>query len=195
MVKRSYWIVWIAILAAATARAEPTCFTGGGHSGSLTFVGAVEGEEFTGRFGEFDVEYCLDARDPAAGAIRVDVGLASADSGNDDRDQTLMGSEFFAVDEHPQARWRSAGIAADGDGFRADGELTLKGITRSQAIRFIVEPRGEDLVVRGRFTMAGSAELDRQRWEIGTGDFADPEFVRNRVDVAFEVTLSTGSGS
>ena len=37
--------------------------------------------------------------------------------------------------------------------------------------------------------MQGGAEVDRQRFDVGTGEFADPEFVRNRVDVAFEVLL------
>jgi hypothetical protein len=46
-------------------------------------------------------------------------------------------------------------------------------------------------MARGGFTLAGSADVDRQRFDVGTGEFADPEFVRNRVDVAFEVRLTS----
>jgi polyisoprenoid-binding protein YceI len=126
---------------------------------------------------------------PAAGEIRVGVELASADTDNDDRDQTLMGPEFFAVDDHPRAEWVSTAIEAENGGYRADGELTLKGITKSQGIEFTLSSDGQGLIARGGFTLAGAADVDRQRFDVGTGEFADPEFVRNRVDVSFEVRL------
>lgn len=175
------------------ASADETCFSGGHDSGFLEFSGAVEGTGFTGRFGEFSVEYCVPEAGPESGGIRVEVRLESADTDNRDRDQTLMGSEFFAVDEHPRARWRSRRIEGADDGYRASGELTLKGITRDQPIRFTLEPDGADYRARGGFTLAGTADVDRQRFEVGTGDFADPEFVRNRVDVRFDVKLERNS--
>ncbi len=176
--------------AAAPAAAERKCYAGGAVDGELTFEGAVEGTGFTGRFGAFDVEYCMARGDPAGGTIRVGVSLASADTDNADRDETLKGPEFFAVQRHPRAEWTSTAIEVDGDGYRADGELTLKGVTKSQPIRFRLEPDGEALIARGAFTLAGSTAVDRQRFRVGTGEFADPAFVRNRVDVAFEVRLS-----
>jgi polyisoprenoid-binding protein YceI len=178
------------LLLACSTDASSSCFIGGSDSGTLEFSGAVEDTEFIGSFGQFSVEYCLDDDErPETGRISVVVVLASADSDNADRDETLMGPEFFGVDTHPEANWRSTAIEVDGDAYRADGELTLKAITRPQAIRFTLSPDDEQLVARGRFTMSGSADVDRQRFEVGTGEFADPEFVRNRVDVEFEVRL------
>lgn len=174
------------------ARAEQQCFSGGHDSGTLEFSGAVEGSGFTGTFGEFSVSYCLANGDPAAGEIEVQVELASADTDNRERDQTLKGEEFFAVDEYPRASWNSQAIERDGEEYLADGELALKGVRADQAIRFTLDPDGEAVVARGRFTMLGGAEVDRQRFDVGTGEFADPEFVRNRVDVSFEVTLTSG---
>lgn len=176
----------------AGARADETCFEGNHDQGKLEFSGAVEGSGFTGAFGKFSVTYCMPAGQPAEGAIEVQVELASADSGNNDRDQTLKGAEFFAVEQHPRADWASSKIARDGDAYVADGELTLKGIRAGQAIRFTLVPDGNGLVARGAFVMSGAAEVDRQRFEVGTGEFADPEFVRNRVDVTFEVRLAAG---
>ncbi|MGK7295985.1 MAG: YceI family protein [Candidatus Wenzhouxiangella sp. M2_3B_020] len=180
-------------LGSLPAAADEACFSGGGDSGFLEFSGAVEGTGFTGRFADFSVEYCFPGSEPAAGGIRVEVVLESADTDNRDRDQTLMGPEFFAVDEYPRARWRSTRVERADDGYRGRGELTLKGITRDQPIRFTLEPDGADYRARGEFTLAGSADVDRQRFDVGTGDFADPEFVRNRVDVRFDVALERGS--
>lgn len=165
------------------------CYAGGHESGTLEFSGAVEGSGFTGSFGEFSVTYCMADGDPAAGEIEVQVELASADTNNRERDQALKGEEFFAVEQYPRSSWRSLSIERDGDGYTADGELELKGVCAGQAIRFTLEPDGGAIVARGEFTMLGSAEVNRQRFDVGTGEFADPEFVRNRVDVSFEVLL------
>ena len=183
--------LFTAVLAATVAGADTAekCYVGGQETGVLKFAGAVEGSSFNGGFGEFSVTYCMADGDPAGGQIDVEVELATADTDNRDRDQTLKGEEFFAVDEYPQATWRSLAIERDGDGYVGDGELELKGIRAGQPVRFTLAPDGDAIVARGEFTIQGAAEVDRQRFNVGTGEFADPEFVRNRVDVSFEVLL------
>lgn len=185
-------LLWLLVAAAtpAAGEGEPLCYAGGAGSGELTFSGAVEDTGFAGRFGEFSVRYCLAGEEAQGHEIRVTVSLASADSDNRDRDETLKGPQFFAVERHPTAVWQSTGVRRDGDGYVADGELSLKGITAPQSIRYELTPDGEAIIARGRFTMAGGTRIDRQRFDVGIGEFADPEFVRNEVVVEFEVTLS-----
>ncbi|MCA1780084.1 MAG: YceI family protein [Xanthomonadaceae bacterium] len=178
---------------------DRVCFKGDQDSGELRFSGAVEGSGFTGRFGSFEVHYCMPGGQPDNGDIRVTVDLSSADSDNRDRDQTLLDEEFFAVGQYPVAVWTSCriepagdpqGSQQDGAEFIAQGRLELKGVAALQAVRFTLRVDGEDLRVSGGFVMQGESEIDRQRFRIGTGEFADPEFIRNRVDVAFEIELS-----
>ncbi|WP_405235077.1 YceI family protein [Lentisalinibacter orientalis] len=178
------------LVLAAPAPAQQRCYAGDGSSGVLTFAGAVEDTGFTGSFGEFSVRYCQAGETPEDHEIRVTVSLASADSDNRDRDETLKGPEFFAVERHPTAVWQSTGVRREGNGYVADGELSLKGMTAPQSIRYELNPAGEAIIARGRFTMAGGTRIDRQRFDVGTGEFADPDFVRNEVVVEFEVTLS-----
>lgn len=174
---------------AAAGDAE-TCYTGGAEDGRLEFTGAVEGNEFTGQFQRFSVDYCMPPGAPGDGRIEVRVELASAESGNRDRDTTLKGPEFFAVDDHPVSTWTSRTIERSGDVWRADGELALKGISAGQAIEFTLTPDGEALRAAGRFVLSGDATVDRQRFDVGTGEFADPEFVRDEIAVEFEVRLA-----
>lgn len=177
------------LIAGSTASAQ-TCYVGGADSGGLEFRGAVDGTGFTGTFGDFEVRYCMTEEQPTDGSIDVTVALASADSNNRDRDEALLGPEFFAIEQFPESTWTSTAIRANGDGYEADGELTLRDITAPQPILFTLSPDGDDLVAEGRFTMGGSTEIDRSRFDVGIGEFEDPEFVRNRVDVTFEVVLS-----
>jgi len=195
---RAAMLAGLALVVAGPALGQDrACYRGGAASGELTFAGAVEGSGFTGSFGRFEVEYCMPPGRPADGDIEVRVELGSADSGNRDRDTTLLGEEFFDVERHPVSTWTSTVIEAAGagpgneagDGYRAAGRLELKGISADQPIAFRLRPDGEAIVAEGRFTLGGSAEVDRQRFDVGTGEFADPEFVRNRVDVEFEVVL------
>lgn len=181
--------IMFAPMAASGVAADDRCFSGDQDTGELNFSGAVEGTDFRGRFGSFSVDYCIPASGPADGQIDVRVELSSADTENRERDETLKGEEFFAVGQYPEASWKSLSIADEAGRYAAVGELVLKGIKAEQTITFTLTPEGEDLLARGEFGMRGGAEVERLRFDVGTGDFADPEFVRNRVDVDFEITL------
>lgn len=169
--------------------AEQNCFRGSQDTGELTFGGAVEGTGFVGRFGRFSVEYCMSDDGPSDGRIDVRVQLSSADTDNPDRDETLKGEAFFAVEQYPEATWKSRSISKDGEVYAAAGELEIKGIRAEQTVNFTLTPDDGDLLAKGEFSMIGDAEVDRSRFDVGTGEFADPEFVRNRVDVSFEIRL------
>lgn len=175
--------------ATSGAVAEETCFRGSQDTGELTFSGAVEGTGFTGRFGQFSVEYCMPEGAPADGRIDVRVQLSSADTENRERDETLKGEAFFAVGQYPEASWESRSISAEGEAYVADGELALKGVRAVQTVNFTLTPDGKNIIASGEFSMRGGAEVERLRFDVGTGEFSDPEFVRNRVDVSFEIRL------
>lgn len=178
------------LLTAASGHAEETCYRGDAESGALEFRGAVEGSGFTGRFEEFTVEYCISDGEPGSGRIRVSVETGSADTENRDRDEELLGDDFFQVEQHPRATWTSESIRRESEGeYVADGELEIRGIGNPQQVRFTLEPDREALRARGRFAMHGGAVVNRQDFGIGRGEFADPEFVRNRVEVTFDLTL------
>ncbi|MDT8409100.1 MAG: YceI family protein [Wenzhouxiangellaceae bacterium] len=181
-------VAGLGLLLAANAGAEE-CFSGDQQSGYLEFRGAVEGSGFSGRFERFDVRYCMPENDPAAGEIEVRVDLSSADSSNRDRDETLKGEEFFHIEQYPESTWTSTDIKPQGDGFLANGELRLKGSSADQQVEFTLQSDADVRSLRGSFVMLGDAQVDRQRFDVGTGEFADPEFVRNRVDVSFEIEL------
>jgi polyisoprenoid-binding protein YceI len=99
------------------------------------------------------------------------------------RDSELRGESFFHVEEYPEATWESGDIAADGDGFVAEGTLTLRGIEKNQPVR--LELSGSQPPV-----LSGRAEILRLQWNVGTGeDYEDTDFLRNRVDLEFELQL------
>jgi len=163
------------------------CYRADSDSGRLEFTGVAEGNAFTGAFGEFEVSLCMDGRDLGGADIEVVIRTASADTGNRQRDSELLGENFFYVEQYPEATWKSGTIQAGDRDFVAEGELTLRGITADQPVRLSLSADAPPV-------LSGSAEILRLDWNVGTGDedLEDTDFIRNRVDLAFELQLRPG---
>ncbi|MDZ7791625.1 MAG: YceI family protein [Xanthomonadales bacterium] len=159
------------------------CFRADQNDGELKFIGVAEGNRFTGGFGEFTVTLCMDEHDLATAGIEVVVKTASADTGDGQRDSELHGENFFHVEEFPKATWESTDIRAEDGAFIAEGKLKLRGITSDQPVRLKLSSDKPPM-------LSGSAEIMRLNWDVGIGeDFEDTDFIRNRVDLEFELQL------
>lgn len=160
------------------------CFRADQDDGEIEFTGVAEGNAFTGHFGKFEVSVCMDGRDLETAGIEVVIQTASADTGSRQRDSEMLGENFFRVEEYPEATWESTDIRADGDAFLAEGQLMLRGVTAAQPVRLSLSD-GEPPV------LSGSAEIMRLDWRVGTDDpdFEDTDFIRNRVDLEFDLRL------
>ncbi|GAB2614985.1 hypothetical protein GCM10027191_08640 [Novilysobacter erysipheiresistens] len=77
---------------------------------TLAFATAYEGEVFSGHFGRFTTTVSFDPQHPEAAELDVVIPLASASTANPDRDQTLLGPDFFSADKFPQARYSATGF-------------------------------------------------------------------------------------
>jgi polyisoprenoid-binding protein YceI len=116
-----------AILPEGTWKSDPI------HSSVGFSVKHMGAGTFRGSFDEYDVSIGeLD------GELRL-TGSASVDS-VDVKDETLKGHllspEFFDAERHPEITFASRDIREDGGGIVVEGELTIKGITKT------VEGRG-----------------------------------------------------
>lgn len=150
---------------------------------SLRFEGAAQGETFSGEFKQFSARVDFDPSALATTRFEVDITLASADSQNAERDELLLGEEFFAVDNQPSARFVAVGAESTADGYLSRGTLTLKGISRAVNFRFRFS--GEGASAR----LEGEALLDRTAFGIGLGEWEDPEMIDHAVKVTTSLNL------
>ncbi len=168
-----------AALAGPAAAADYTAAAGS----TLGFRGEAQGEAFDGRFARFDARIRFDPAALADARFAVEIPLATADSQNAERDDTLKGADFFAVDAHPLARYEASAFRDLGGGrFAADGQLTLRGTTRPVVLEFTWTP-GAAPVLEGRAT------LDRTAFGVGGGDWADPGTIAHAVQVSTRLVL------
>ena len=150
---------------------------------TLTFATRYEGEVFSGHFGQFTTTVSFDPQHPEAAKLEVVIPLASAGTGNPDRDQALLGPDFFSVDKFPQARYSATGFRAIGDGtYAADGTLTLRGVSQPVTLTFTWAGGANPV-------LTGKATVQRLDFEVGAGDWADVSLIPNAVAVSTKVNL------
>ena len=95
---------------------------------------------------------------PEDSRVTATIDLDSVDTGAPDRDEHLRSPDFFEVATHPTMTYRSTGVRVDrDDGYALEGELTLKGVTRSVSLQLEVGGFGPDPFggVRAGFTASG----------------------------------------
>jgi len=172
----------VALLGAGGAWAGS--WQGDGKAGRLEFTATQAGARFSGRFTDFHVDLDFDPAAPARGRLQVTISTASADTQDDDRDGILRSEDFFWSGRHPQAVYHAERFERDGQGWRAQGELTLRGVTKKVPVHFELAP-GKD-----RLGMKGGAQLRRLAFGVGQGDWASTEWIGDEVVIAFDLSLS-----
>lgn len=133
--------------------------------GRIGFSVDNSGETISGGFSRWTANIVMDPDHPESAIIRVEIDLASASVGDAYQDGMLAGDEFFDVAAHPKAIFTAKGAEKTGrNSYRAAGTLSLKGVSRTQAIRFTLSGAGNSRKV------AGSANIARLPFGVGNGE-------------------------
>jgi polyisoprenoid-binding protein YceI len=136
---------------------------------SLTFKGSYQKEAFNGSFKKFESTIAYDAADPSKSKFDVTVDLASADTGNGDRDESLKGGDFFAAAKFPKAHFTTASFAKAADGsVEAKGSLTIRDQTKPVVLKVKFDESGNAA------TLDVDTTLKRADFALGAGsDWTD----------------------
>ena len=150
---------------------------------SFTQAGAVN----KGKFTRFPVSFTFAPDAPATGRLAVTIEVASLDTGDKERDDTLRGADLFAVAKYPQAQFLATQFAKTATGFEAIGKLTLRGVTRDARVPFTFRTASEAGVSVGY--MVGKTTLKRLDYGVGQGDWKATDQVGDEVGVSFALRL------
>lgn len=156
----------------------------------LAFRGVASGEAFDGVFHRYTPKVAFDAARPESISIDVAIDLASVDTRNAERDETLATEEFFALAGNAQARFQAGDckLAQPPNGYRCAARLTLKGHTKSFEFPFTWVD-GPD----GSAALDSTVALNRLDYAVGTGDWADAGTIAHAVDVDVHLVLKPGA--
>lgn len=182
MAKRAARLLVLALVAStATAAANAAEWQLVEDSSNVRFIGVQEGSAFRGRFESFTATIDFDPTDPSAGKIVGVVKMDSVESGDAERDATLLEEDWFNPANFPESRFESESVEALDDGtFAAHGQLTLVGISQPVTMAFEFEVADAAAHFSGRF--------DIKRLDFGVGWDAT-NWIDDEVAVQIELDL------
>ena len=155
---------------------------------AITFAYQQMGVGLEGRFTRFDGELSFDPAQPEAARARIEVELASIDTGSPEGNEEVARKAWFDTPSFPRARFVSQGVNALGNSrYEVSGTLSIKGREQSIVVPATVTTQGDSAVFEGRFT------LERGDFAIGEGAWAAFDVVANEVHVTFRITADSGN--
>ncbi|MBI1215589.1 MAG: hypothetical protein GC185_07210 [Alphaproteobacteria bacterium] len=164
---------------------------------AITFTASQMGDRFTGSVKKFTPAIFFDADDLAHSSVTVDIDAASIDAGEKERNENIKSKSWFDIAEYPAARFETTGFTKTGENaFTAQGRLTIRGVTVPVELPFTLAfskiESGADSG-KEQAVMDGKLTLDRSKFKLGQGDWADPTIIANEVDVAVHLTAVSDS--
>ncbi len=180
---RRYTLAWLLPLALLTSNALARDWQVDAAKSALTFRETYQGEAFEGRFKKFTATIAYDEADLASAKFDVSVDMASVDTQNSDRDDSLATSDFFDTAKFPQARFvtQSFAKAADG-GVEAKGTLTIRNQSRPVTLKVHFAASGS--------TATLDVDTTLQRLDFGLGASSDWNEIGKDVPVHGHLALT-----
>lgn len=119
-----------------------------------------------GRFEDVKGTIEIDAEDPNASSVEVQIGTASIDTGVEGRDNHLRSADFLDVAAYPTITFRSRRVEGaakeEGDRFKVYGDLTIRGTTREVVLDAEFGGQGKDPWGGERAGFSATTKIDRR---------------------------------
>lgn len=153
---------------------------------AITFAYKQMNVPMEGRFKRFSAHIAFDPGKIHAARAKMEVDLASIDTGFGDADDEVAGKLWFNIKAFPVAQFDAQGgvKVLGGNRYEAQGKLAIKGRTLDVSAPFTFRQEGSVAVFDGSFT------LKRLDYAIGEGIWSDLATVANEVQVKFHIVAT-----
>jgi len=131
-----------------------------------------------GSFTGLEASIHFDPNDLAGSMIQASIDAKTVSSGVGMRNRHLRSEEqYLNADKFPRITFKSRKIEKSASGYKAIGDLTLKGISRPVEIAFAFTPNGNTGVFKGEFS------IKRQDFNLGKPGGSIGEIVTLHLEV------------
>jgi len=174
----------LAAPAASIAAPAPT-WTVDKQASSVRFSSSVNGAAFSGAFRRWDAQVAFDPANLAGSAVSATIDVASAATGDADRDQALPTPTFFAAARYPKAIFTARTFRPLGGGrYEAVGVLTLRGVSKPLTLPFTLAITG------ARARMNAGFGLNRVAFGVGEDEWKATTALPAAVTVTLALTAT-----
>jgi polyisoprenoid-binding protein YceI len=169
-------LLWAAPAGAATWTVDPA-------QSKLGFSGTQTGDTFSGTFKSWTGTIEYDPAKPEAAQVHVTVDLASASTGDQQRDEAMPGEDWFDAPKFPKATFEATGfMPKGGDRFETAGTLTVRGVSKDVTLPFTLKIDGDTAHATGQATLV------RTNFGVGQGEWSSDQYVGFDVKVDLDLT-------
>lgn len=152
----------------------------------LGFTGSQSGAAFSGQFTRWDATIDFDPANPATGHATVTIDMASAKTGDVQKDQSLPEADWFSTKAFPKAVFEATSFKSKGGNqYDAVGTLTIRGIKKDVTLPFTLDVAG------GKAHAVGKLDLVRTDYGVGQGAWSDGKMVALAVSVTVDLNATT----
>lgn len=139
------------------------------------------------RWGKFDGTLELDSENPENSSLKVEIPVASIDSGVEKFDEHLVSADFFDAENHPMITFTSTNMEQIYTGTgRVTGDLTIKGVTKPITLDVKLNKVGKHFR-NGKDMFGISATGNLRRSEHGVDKYAPMgDDVKLMIEVEFQ---------
>lgn len=153
-----------ALLAAVAAQAEPRLWAVDPAASSLGVRYVINGKVTPGHFAKFSGEATFDEAALEAAEMALNVETGSVDVGDPFGTTFVKSVDWFDVENHPKATYVLQALRhIEGDRYRAEGLLTIRGKTNPVAGDMVVAINGDTA------RAVGETSFNRKEFRIGIG--------------------------
>lgn len=103
--------------------------------------------------------------EPERSHVEVELGVASLDTGDAQRDGHLRSADFFDVEQYPTITFRSTNVEAGKSGtWNVTGDLTVRDVTRPVTLEVDFDGANASPIGDERVGFSAATEVDREDW-------------------------------
>jgi polyisoprenoid-binding protein YceI len=122
--------------------------------------------------------------------VSVSIQAASVDTRDENRDGHLRTNDFFDVENHPTWTFTSTAIrTVTPTEWKVDGDLTIRGVTKSVTLDVTLEGVVKDPYGNHRVGFSGSTTIDRTDFGVSFGALMEAGGLVVANKVAIEIEL------
>ena len=141
------------------------------HASVLWKINHLGFSTFIGRFNDIEASLDFDPENIENSSVEVIINTAGLDINNPEFAEELRGSNWFDVENFPQAVYRTTSFLESNENtFVFEGELTLLGITAPVNLNVVFNGGGRNFLTR-KYTLGFSGSANFQRSVFGLSRF------------------------
>jgi polyisoprenoid-binding protein YceI len=142
-----------------------------------------------GHFTKFEGQIVTVAASPLSSSATATIDASSFNTGTDQRDADVKGENFLDVAHYPTITFRTTQVREEREDIFADGELTIKGVTKPVTLTVEVNGFGPDPYGGTRLGLSATGEINRNDYGI-TANVALPTggvMISEKIQLTIEV--------